>query len=137
MKSERFSQNNPNPSEALGERIPTPVEKLRGYLGAKQIELNRQFETMQKTLPVGKRITVAPDLRITPPPDLYGPAEKQFDEQGFLERYKTLDVAKIKSAEDQSAGTKFEMLKTAIMHKHMGERFIVVRSARYDDDKNG
>jgi len=95
------------------------------------------LDEKQKTLPVGERLAVAPDFRIIPPTNLYKTTEKEFDDKKALEHYGTLEKDKIRAAEDKSAGTKFEMLKTAIMHKHMGERFIVVRSARYDDNKNG
>lgn len=80
------------------ERIQTPVEKLRGYLGAKQTELNRQLEVMQTNLPVGERIALAPDCRIIPPPNLYGRAEREYDRQKAMEHYHTLDAAKIKEA---------------------------------------
>ncbi len=36
-----------------------------------------------------------------------------------------------------SIGEQFELLKTAIFNKYLGDRFIVVRSALYDDYKNG
>lgn len=39
--------------------------------------------------------------------------------------------------EQESIGEQFELLKTAIFNKYLGERFIVVRSSFYDDYKNG
>ena len=38
--------------------------------------------------------------------------------------------------ENEQAGFLFEILKTSIMHKKIGERFIVVRSSHYDDIEN-
>jgi len=37
----------------------------------------------------------------------------------------------------QSDGAQIEMLKSAILHKKLKERFIVCRTSRYDDIKNG
>ena len=92
---------------------------------------------MQPGVPEGKRLTIAEDFRIIPPPDLYGPAEKLADAENNTRDYGTTDKAKIKIEEDKRIGTQFEMLKTAIMHKHTEGRFIVVRSSLYDDKTNG
>lgn len=39
--------------------------------------------------------------------------------------------------EEKSIGERFELLKTAIFNKYLGDKFIVVRSSLYDDYKNG
>ena len=38
---------------------------------------------------------------------------------------------------EKSIGERFELLKTAIFNKYLGDKFIVVRSSLYDDYKNG
>lgn len=134
---EQIPQSEPRAREKATERIPTGKEKVHNYLRAEQIKLARRLETMQSGIPAGQQLSVATDFRIVPPPELYGSAEKEFDNKKALEHYGTLDQGQIREAEDKSAGTQFEMLKTAVMHKHIGERFIVVRSSLYDDKKNG
>lgn len=135
--TEHIHRNDPIPETRRQERIPTAIEKVRGYLATEQIKLARRFETMQTEVPAERRLTLASDFRLVPPPSLYGPTEKEFDAGRALEHYGTLEKDKIRAAEDKSAGTQFEILKTAVMHKHAGNRFIVVRSSRYDDSKNG
>ncbi|KKU68032.1 MAG: hypothetical protein UX89_C0008G0013 [Parcubacteria group bacterium GW2011_GWA2_47_16] len=121
---------------SVKDRIPTPDEKLRGYLKTEQGKLAGRFYKMQTELPEGKRLTVAPDFRIVPPPDLYTTSDKAFEEKFTVKNFGSLEESKITAGENKEAGAKLEMLKTAIMHKHMGERFIVVRASRYDDYAN-
>jgi len=135
---EQFSNTQPTPdSRKKPERIQTSTEKLRGYLLAEQIKLGKDFAERQVGTPEGEQLKVASDFRLIPPPDLYGQEEKDLEKKGLEIVFGTSDKEKLKSAEDNSSGTRFEMLKTAIMHKHMGKRFIVVRSSRYDDSANG
>jgi hypothetical protein len=103
------------------------------------MKLAEKFDLMQPGVPEGKRLTVAEDFRIVPPPDLYGPLERQSDATNKLRNYGVAnpDREKVIHEDNKAIGTKFEMLKTAIMHKHTEGRFIVVRSSFYDDNENG
>ena len=53
------------------------------------------------------------------------------------EFYPEMDKATREEKKLQSYGALFEILKTTIFHKHLGEQFIVVRTSRYDDIENG
>lgn len=118
------------------ERVPTPDEKLRGYLKTEQGKLSRRFEIMQVDTPAGEHLAVSQDFRLIPPPDLYRDRDKAFTTKWTEKNFGSLEETAIAAKENKEAGAKFEMLKTAIMHKHMGERFIVVRASRYDDYAN-
>jgi hypothetical protein len=119
------------------ERIPTPTEKLRHYLATEAEKLARDFAARQSEVSEGKRLTVGPDFRLVPPKDLYGTKEATCERQLLEKMYNTTNPEAIILEENKDSGSKFEMLKTAIMHKQMGQRFMVVRSSRYDDYANG
>ncbi len=128
----------PNSSDApnTSERISPPAEKLRLYLAAEQAQLAKQFESMQTEVPAGQRLTLSPDFRIMPPSDFYSEEDKDFVRKKMIKNHGSADEKQIRKDENERAGFLFEMLKTSIMHKKAGDRFIVVRSSRYDDEKN-
>ena len=132
---EKITQSNGR--EGNADRIPTATEKMRSYLSGEHTKLNNRLDTMQSDVPNGKKLAISEDFRIIPPPELYGEQEKSFDDERARQHYGTTDKTAIRHTEDNRAGTQFEILSTAIMHKHMGNRFIVVRSSRYDDERNG
>ncbi len=127
----------PTASTKTPEHLPTPTEKVREYLARQHEILAKRIEEMQEGVPAGKRLTVAPDFRLIPPPDTYDPVDRKIADQVTRDRYDSDDEKQIQSKENTHAGTAFEMFKTAIMHKHMGKRFIIVRASRYDDYING
>lgn len=54
----------------------------------------------------------------------------------LLRNHGSTELAKIILGENGKANFMFKILKTSIMHKMAGERFIVVRSSHFDDITN-
>lgn len=113
------------------------AEKMRSYLAGEHPKLAKEFAAMQEGIPEEERLTLAPDFRIVPPSALYSDREKNEIRSRQLEFLGIVDEKMVRAEEDKSGGVVFEMLKTAIMHKRMGSRYIVVRASLYDDIKNG
>ena len=112
------------------------AERIRSYLKVEQKKLAIEFQEKQKDIPVDEQITISSDFHIIPPVKTYQEGHRRITEQ-YLRRHRDFSSpAEIMKDENERAGFVFEMLKTSIMHKKIGERFIVVRSSHYDDNIN-
>lgn len=73
--------------------------------------------------------------------DLFSEKEIGDDQQRvnkYLKRiWGDLSKEKIQNKKKETSGEKLEMLKTALFHKFLGDKFIVVRTSLYDDFVHG
>ena len=111
-------------------------EVLRSFLDRAHNKLNTEIQEKQSAQPEEMRMALDKDFRIIPPKALYTEAEKKIVRDGLMESHDSDDETVIETSENSRAGFLFEMLKTSIMHKNAGDRFIVVRTSRYDDIHN-
>lgn len=102
------------------ERNETSLEKLEGFLRFVALELRE------------KGVPVSNDFRIDPKAfaSLYPPSMIAEDEKEIAARKDEFRL------ELREGAGELEMLKTAIFHKNLGSRFLIVRASPYDDIKN-
>jgi hypothetical protein len=113
------------------------VDKVLRYLSLAQKEVNTLFGAVNIDVPEGERISVGPDMRLIPPPNIYTPEDKREIERLCVKYYGTSEEKVIDEELQEKESYQFEILKTAIMHKNMKSRYVVARSSRYDDITNG
>ena len=122
-----ISENNPEREAML---------RLEAYLKEAHADITKELDPMQKDRRPKERVTVAEDLRIEPSPAQYEARDKEFVERAFLRIHETANEKEVRAKQASMPGFQFELLKTAIMHKYAGERFIALRSSHYDDLAN-
>ncbi len=129
-------EKTPSFNNASPERPVSDAEKIRSYLKSEQEKLALEFREKQKELLPEEQITIAPDFRIEPPSKIYQEGHKRAVGEHLRMHRGSSNPTEISKDENERAGFMFEMLKTSIMHKKAGSRFIVVRSSHYDDVVN-
>lgn len=112
------------------------AEKIRAYLAEEQRKLANEFKERQKGVSPEQQITISADFRIEPPSQAYLTVQKKLVDEHLSKNHGSSNPVEIAKDENQRAGFMFEILKTSILHKKIGERFIVVRSSHYDDIVN-
>lgn len=120
---ERIPINQPSP-----ERKPFPQEKERKDFKKLETYLKETAEKLRK-----EGVPVDDNLRINPEAfkEIYSPQEVESDVKNAREKMNEFEINRPKGGKEWA--NRFEEYVTAILNKHMGEEFIVVRTAEYDD----
>lgn len=107
------------------------VEKLRTFIESVSSELQKEG------IPVNSdsRINIDSFKEIYPTEEIE--KDKQFVEEKEKGWYGDLSEKEKEEEILKSDGEKLELLKNSIFNKNLGSEFIITRSSRYDDIKNG
>ncbi|HEY4504453.1 MAG TPA: hypothetical protein VJI73_01640 [Candidatus Paceibacterota bacterium] len=121
FRNERFKA----PQEDQADKLDLYLAKMAEVLRAKGIPVDSGLRLVMEDF-VGVEGYSAEDLEKS--------TQYVANQMGKFHPGLTMDA--IDEKEKKSNGTRFEMLKTALFVKNIGDRFIVCRSSRYDDIAN-
>lgn len=119
---ERIPINQP-PSE----REFSPQKKLEGFERLATYLKETAENLRQQGVPVDDNLRINPEAF----KGIYSPQEVESDMKNAREKLNQFEANRPKRGKEWA--NRFEEYVTAILNKHLGEKFIVVRTAEYDD----